>query len=54
MAKAGGLAKSLRFAAPSQPEKLENGLYPIFLSILQNDVQGNMGVCLLPRTVADS
>lgn len=29
-----------RFAAPSQPEKLENGLYPVFGSILQNDVQG--------------
>ncbi|KAL8990668.1 MAG: hypothetical protein Q9177_000733 [Variospora cf. flavescens] len=33
------LGAFIRFAAPSQPEKLENGLYPIFGNILQNDVQ---------------
>ncbi|KAL8750958.1 MAG: hypothetical protein Q9184_006232 [Pyrenodesmia sp. 2 TL-2023] len=33
------LGAFIRFAAPSQPEKLENGLYPVFGSILQNDVQ---------------
>ncbi|KAL8734500.1 MAG: hypothetical protein Q9166_001400 [cf. Caloplaca sp. 2 TL-2023] len=33
------LGAFIRFAAPSQPEKLENGLYPVFLSILENDVQ---------------
>jgi exportin-2 (importin alpha re-exporter) len=30
----------VRYAAPSQPEKLENDLYPPFAGILQNDVQG--------------
>ncbi|KAI4207365.1 MAG: hypothetical protein LQ346_000615 [Caloplaca aetnensis] len=33
------LGAFVRFAAPLQPEKLENGLYPVFGSILQNDVQ---------------
>ncbi|KAL8897734.1 MAG: hypothetical protein Q9192_002435 [Flavoplaca navasiana] len=33
------LGAFIRFAAPRQPEKLENGLYPVFLSILENDVQ---------------
>ncbi|KAI4114077.1 MAG: hypothetical protein LQ345_005084 [Seirophora villosa] len=33
------LGAFIRFAAPSQPEKLENALYPIFGHILQNDVQ---------------
>ncbi|KAI4092519.1 MAG: hypothetical protein LQ339_007898 [Xanthoria mediterranea] len=33
------LGAFIRFAAPLQPEKLENGLYPVFLSILENDVQ---------------
>ena len=31
-----------RFAAPSQPEKLEVNLYPPFASVLQNDVQGQL------------
>ena len=31
---------SLRFAAPSQSEKLETGFYTSFAGILQNDVQG--------------
>ena len=31
---------SIRFAAPSQPERFENDLYPPFAAILQNDVQG--------------
>ena len=30
----------LRFAAPSQANKLENALYEPFASVLQNDVQG--------------
>jgi exportin-2 (importin alpha re-exporter) len=30
----------VRYAAPSQPEKLENDLYPPFAGVLQNDVQG--------------
>jgi exportin-2 (importin alpha re-exporter) len=30
----------VRYSAPSQPEKLENELYPPFAGILQNDVQG--------------
>jgi exportin-2 (importin alpha re-exporter) len=30
----------VRYAAPSQPEKLESDLYPPFAGILQNDVQG--------------
>lgn len=34
------LTNRASFAAPLQPEKLENGLYPVFGSILQNDVQG--------------
>ncbi|KAI9832557.1 MAG: hypothetical protein M1819_004347 [Sarea resinae] len=33
------LGALVRFAAPSQPEKLENTLYGPFASILQNDVQ---------------
>ncbi|KAI4275776.1 MAG: hypothetical protein LQ337_002966 [Flavoplaca oasis] len=33
------LGAFIRFAGPRQPEKLENGLYPVFLSILENDVQ---------------
>ncbi|KAI4282163.1 MAG: hypothetical protein L6R38_003143 [Xanthoria sp. 2 TBL-2021] len=33
------LGAFIRFAAPLQPEKLENGLYPVFLNILENDVQ---------------
>lgn len=36
-------ADCVRFAAPSQPEKLETGLYAVFGSILQNDVQGGSG-----------
>lgn len=32
--------KHCRFAAPSQPEKLETSLYPPFASILQNEVSG--------------
>jgi exportin-2 (importin alpha re-exporter) len=30
----------VRYAAPAQPEKLENDLYPPFAGILHNDVQG--------------
>jgi exportin-2 (importin alpha re-exporter) len=30
----------VRYSAPSQPEKLENDLYPPFAGILHNDVQG--------------
>ncbi|KAI4180184.1 MAG: hypothetical protein L6R41_007404 [Letrouitia leprolyta] len=33
------LGAFIRFAASSQSEKLENGLYPVFGNILQNDVQ---------------
>ncbi|KAL8841565.1 MAG: hypothetical protein Q9205_002251 [Flavoplaca limonia] len=33
------LGAFIRFAGPRQPEKLENGLYPVFLNILENDVQ---------------
>ncbi|KAL8941402.1 MAG: hypothetical protein Q9211_001843 [Gyalolechia sp. 1 TL-2023] len=33
------LGAFIRFAAPSRPEKLENGLYPVFGNIIQNDVQ---------------
>ena len=29
-----------RFAAPSQPDKVETLLYPPFASVLQNEVQG--------------
>ncbi|KAL8943940.1 MAG: hypothetical protein Q9216_000752 [Gyalolechia sp. 2 TL-2023] len=36
------LGAFIRFAAPQQPEKLENGLYPVFGNILQNDVQEYM------------
>lgn len=32
----------VRYAAPSQPEKLENALYPPFAGILSNDVQGKL------------
>ncbi|KAF2423205.1 putative chromosome segregation protein Cse1 [Tothia fuscella] len=34
-----GIGALVRFAAPSQPEKLENALYDPFAAILQNDVQ---------------
>ncbi len=34
----------VRYSAPSQPEKLENDLYPPFAGILHNDVQGNAEV----------
>ncbi|KAL8952572.1 MAG: hypothetical protein Q9222_001526 [Ikaeria aurantiellina] len=33
------LGAFIRFAAPSQPEKLEKGLYSVFLDVLHNDVQ---------------
>ncbi|KAL9593297.1 MAG: hypothetical protein Q9179_005966 [Wetmoreana sp. 5 TL-2023] len=33
------LGAFIRFAAPSQSEKMENGLYPIFVNVLQNDIQ---------------
>ncbi|KAL9608180.1 MAG: hypothetical protein Q9167_006970 [Letrouitia subvulpina] len=33
------LGAFIRFASPSQASKLENGLYPLFSNILQNDVQ---------------
>ena len=36
------VTEKLRFAGPRQPEKLENGLYPVCLNILENDVQGKM------------
>lgn len=32
----------VRYSAPSQPETLENDLYPPFAGILHNDVQGEM------------
>ncbi|KAL8771323.1 MAG: hypothetical protein Q9209_003228 [Squamulea sp. 1 TL-2023] len=32
------LGAFIRFAARSQPEKFENGLYPVFLNVLENDV----------------
>lgn len=31
---------NLRFGAPSQPEKLENGLYLSFIAVIEDDVQG--------------
>ena len=31
-----------RFSAPSQPEKLENGLYVSFIAVIQDDVQGEL------------
>lgn len=34
----------VRYSAPSQPEKLENDLYPPFAGILHNDVQGKAEV----------
>ena len=34
----------VRYSAPSQPEKLENDLYPPFAGILHNDVQGTAEV----------
>lgn len=34
-----GIGALIRFAAPSQPDKLESSLYESFLHILQNDVQ---------------
>jgi len=34
------LGALVRYSAPSQPEKLENDLYPPFAGILHNDVQG--------------
>ncbi|KAK8169479.1 CAS/CSE protein [Phyllosticta citrichinensis] len=34
-----GLGALIRFAAPSQPEKLENALFELFSSILSEDVQ---------------
>jgi exportin-2 (importin alpha re-exporter) len=34
------LGALIRYAAPSQPEKLEEALYPPFAGILTNDVQG--------------
>lgn len=39
-------AKLSRFASPSQPSKLENGLYPLFSHILQNDIQGKAPLSL--------
>ncbi|KAL8650767.1 MAG: hypothetical protein Q9226_005004 [Calogaya cf. arnoldii] len=33
------LGAFIRFAAPLQHERLENGFYPVFLNILENDVQ---------------
>lgn len=36
------LGALVRYAAPSQPEKLETDLYPPFASILSNDVQGKI------------
>ncbi|KAL9596202.1 MAG: hypothetical protein Q9219_005954 [cf. Caloplaca sp. 3 TL-2023] len=33
------LGAFIRFAAPSESEKLENGLFPVFGSIIRNDVQ---------------
>ena len=29
-----------RFSAPSQPDKLESGLYVSFIDVIQDDVQG--------------
>ncbi len=41
----------VRYGAPSQPEKLENDLYPPFAGILQSDVQGKHAKTpLAPRT----
>ena len=31
-----------RFGAPSQPYKLENGLYVSFIAVIQDDVQGGL------------
>ena len=31
---------NFRFGAPSQPEKLENGLYLSFIAVIEDDVQG--------------
>ena len=31
-----------RFAAPAQPQAVENTLYPPFATILRDDVQGNL------------
>ncbi|KAL8710513.1 MAG: hypothetical protein Q9220_004946 [cf. Caloplaca sp. 1 TL-2023] len=33
------LGAFIRFAAPSQPDKLEKGLYGVFVNVLHNDVQ---------------
>lgn len=38
------LGALIRYAAPSQPEKLENDLYTPFAGILQNDVQGKNSI----------
>ena len=35
-----GLTNLPRFTAPSQHEKLETGLYPVFSGVIQNEVQG--------------
>lgn len=31
-----------RYSAPSQPNKLENGLYVSFIAVIQDDVQGEL------------
>ena len=31
-----------RYGAPSQPDKLENGLYVSFIAVIENDVQGEL------------
>ncbi|KAL8781720.1 MAG: hypothetical protein Q9203_000161 [Teloschistes exilis] len=33
------LGAFIRFAAPSQPEKIENSLHPVFVNVLQNEIQ---------------
>jgi hypothetical protein len=34
------ISNGFRYAAPSQPEKLEQALYEPFAGVLQNDVEG--------------
>ena len=42
-----------RFGAPSQPDKLENGLYVSFIAVIQDDVQGELRWTHEQRQCAD-
>lgn len=42
-----------RFGAPSQPDKLESGLYVSFIDVIQDDVQGGLGLMHNQHLCAD-